>query len=42
MKKLIEFCDKKGLNCWVGRTAEHFPNETIKIGITKIKRGGKR
>ena len=37
MKELIEFCDKNRLNCWVGRTAEHFPNETIKIGVCKIK-----
>ena len=35
MKNLIKFCEENGLACWVDGTSEHFPNETIKIGICK-------
>jgi len=35
LSELHKFCEKKGLCFRIGRAAEHFPNETIRIIITK-------
>ena len=40
-EQLSIFCNKHNLNWWIGRSAEHFPNETIKICIT-IKIAGEK
>ena len=34
---LSKFCNENGLEFWIGRHAEHYPNETCKLCIQKKK-----